>query len=119
MSALSEDRTLTATPATSAVHVPQRARQMPTVRPNAFAAPLGLLGLASVWRAAAQLYGWQRRVAGAICLVAAFPKRTLPVVEQRALCPGVNPRVFAPPRSRIAKRNSDDQHGGQQRQDDG
>jgi tellurite resistance protein len=41
------------------------------VRPNAFAAPLGLVGLAGVWRAMAGLYGWPGWVADAVCVVAA------------------------------------------------
>lgn len=42
------------------------------VRPNAFAAPLGLIGLAGVWRAMAELYGWTGRVADALCVIAAL-----------------------------------------------
>jgi tellurite resistance protein len=42
------------------------------VRPNAFAAPLGLVGLAGVWRAMAELYGWTGRVADALCVIAAL-----------------------------------------------
>ena len=41
------------------------------VRPNAFAAPLGLLGLASVWRAMAELHAWPGAAADALCIVAA------------------------------------------------
>jgi hypothetical protein len=45
---------------------------LPVVRPNAFVVPLGVMGLASVWRAMEQLYGWPGGVADALCLVAAF-----------------------------------------------
>lgn len=51
---------------------PDASRRMPLVRPNAFVVPLGLLGLASVWRALGQVNGWPGRVADTICLIAAF-----------------------------------------------
>jgi tellurite resistance protein len=44
---------------------------LPVVRPNAFVVPLGVMGLATVWRAMEQLYGWPGGVADALCLVAA------------------------------------------------
>ena len=50
---------------------------MPVVRPIAFAAPLGLLGLASVWRTMSDLYGWPGGVADAICLAAAIVSAVL------------------------------------------
>jgi tellurite resistance protein len=53
---------------------PRVARVAPLlrVRPNAFAAPLGLLGLAGVWRTMAELYGWTDRIADALSVVAAL-----------------------------------------------
>lgn len=58
----------------------RRAVSLPVVRPNAFAATLGILGLASVWRAMAMLYAWPGGVADAICLIAAFVSLVLGVL---------------------------------------
>jgi tellurite resistance protein len=51
---------------------PTLSASLPVVRPNAFVVPLGIMGLATVWRAMEQLYGWPGGVADALCLVAAF-----------------------------------------------
>jgi tellurite resistance protein len=51
---------------------PTLSASLPVVRPNAFVVPLGVMGLASVWRAMEQLYGWPGGVADALSLVAAF-----------------------------------------------
>jgi tellurite resistance protein len=51
---------------------PTLSASLPVVRPNAFVVPLGVMGLASVWRAMEELYGWPGGVADALCLVAAF-----------------------------------------------
>ncbi|MEA2167113.1 MAG: tellurite resistance protein, partial [Solirubrobacteraceae bacterium] len=45
----------------------ERAAPLLGVRPNAFAAPLGILGLAGVWRAMQQAEGWPGWVADALC----------------------------------------------------
>jgi tellurite resistance protein len=50
----------------------QRAPTPLRVRPNAFAAPLGILGLAGVWRAMEQLYGWPGAAADGLCVAAAL-----------------------------------------------
>ena len=49
----------------------ERAAPLLGVRPNAFAAPLGILGLAGVWRAMQQAEGWPGWVADALCVAAA------------------------------------------------
>ncbi len=49
----------------------ERAAPLLGVRPNAFAAPLGILGLAGVWRAMQQAEGWPGWVADALSVAAA------------------------------------------------
>lgn len=49
----------------------QQVGPLQRVRPNAFAAPLGLMGLAGVWRAMAQLYSWPGAVADGLSIAAA------------------------------------------------
>jgi tellurite resistance protein len=72
---------------------PQREAPRLRVRPNAFAAPLGLVGLAAVWRAMARFDGWPGWPADAICLLAAFVSVILGVL---ALVPFVrSPRSAA------------------------
>ena len=68
----------------------RHAVSLPVVRPNAFAAALGILGLASVWRAMAELYGWPGGVADAICLLAALISGVLGflVLARLARAPG-------------------------------